>query len=426
VAEGYVKTEQVGYTSDMTTVLSTKALSGVYSSYSQNTSHIRVSGMNSLNGVKNPKWRSQVRLGQNATTPCSGTLYEFEPSFITAGYSYSSKVTPNVVTEGEWYGHQPMNLPASQIAPASIVTEVHNRCIRKFISACESARSSVEAGQDFGEYKQTIEGMIRPMSSMRKTITDHYERLSKANRRFRAWDVPSRTKALADSYLEWTFGVKPLALDIADAYAGLKMRHNRMTNIQPVSAKASGYFAGTNQSFNTAGQALNVLGNKQSVSVYKERMKGGYKIGLVNGSLPVLAVLQMQTLADFEVTAWDLLPYSFLIDYFANIGDIIHAATFCAFNLAWGVDTTRTSTTDTYQYHDAFDPVSPSNNIIRTRFCYGGNSIGRVTSFTRNALTPAQLIPEFRISIPTSAKPWVNIAALVLGGSLPLVPFFKR
>jgi len=426
MSEIYSKSENVGYTSDMTTVIGSRTRGGSNLTYSSTPTLVTIKSQNTLAGFKNPKWRDQVRNNMPATTHCDGVAYTFDPVFLTAEYSYYSKATPSVESFGEWFGHHPMNLPVLQSTPASVVTEVHNRCIRKFISACEATRSSVEAGQDFGEWKQTIESMIRPMSSARKTIVDHYERLSKASRRYRAWDVPSRTKALADSYLEWTFGFKPLAIDIAQGYEGLRTRFRHMTNIVPVSAGATATHTGSNTFFTVGGQSLNVTGTKKSVSKYQERMKGGYRVGLQpDGSLLPVDVLQIRTLDDFKITAWDLLPYSFLIDYFTNIGDIIHASTAVSANVVWGNSTSRRQTIDTYQYKAIPQFIgSPATTVITSNICRSGDSISSVTSFTRDVLTPAQLIPEFRFSLPTSAKPWINIAALVLSGGR-LCPFFK-
>jgi hypothetical protein len=430
MAEIYQKILNGGYSWDNVLVQETRDRSGHVNSHTESRVHSRSAATNTLTGVKNPFWRKQVSLGQNATTHCSGTMFSWEYAWLTAGYDFYLKSSPEAVTRREWYGYQAINAPVLSSVPGSIVTEVHNRCIRKFLTACENARSSVEAGQDLGEWKQSIESLVRPLSSARRTIVDHYERLRKASRRYRAWDVPSRTKALADSYLEWTFGFKPLISDIAQGYVGLQNRFNRMSNIQPVSAQASADYSGSVVSHNEANETTlsSLRGNLKSVSNYKERMKGGYRLGLqADGRLLPLDVLQLRTLDDFKVTAWDLLPYSFLIDYFTNVGDIIHASCATRYNLAWGVQTTRQRTRDEYSY--ILDDVSkafPPPIVLIDNWLQGGRASGEVVSFVRNVLTPSSLIPEFRFTIPTSAKPWVNIAALILGSSKPLVPFFTE
>lgn len=427
MSEIYQKTTNVGYTSESLTTTGSRLRNGTITSSSPSHVAVRISDVDTLDGVKNPFWRKQIATGANATTHCTGKRLTVDNAWLDAGYSYYSPATPLTESWATWYGYHPVTLPVIGNPPASVVTEVHNRCIRKFLTACENSRSSVEVGQDLGEYKQTIEGLIRPMSSMRKTIVDHYERLTKASRRYRAWDVPSRTAALADSYLEWTFGMKPLLSDVAAGYVGLQNAYRHFSNIQPVSAHARGSYNGSNVVANLSGQLSSVRGNKKSVSYYSERMKGGYRVGLqADGRLLPLDVLQLRTLDDFKVTAWDLLPYSFLIDYFTNVGDIIHASCATRFNLAWGVQTSRTYIEEEISYNVLPDPKSVFGNVVMTsNWCRGGNSSVTSTTFVRNAITPASLIPEFRFQLPTSAKPWENIAALLPGVFRKLCPFFK-
>jgi hypothetical protein len=148
---------------------------------------------------------------------------------------------------------------------------------------------------------------------------------------------------------------------------------------------------------------------------------------LVAGSLPALDVLQMNSLQDFEVTAWDLLPYSFLVDYFTNIGDIIHASTFTAYNLDWGVQTSRTRIESTYSFNAIPDFLHNPAIVYTENWCKGGNSSISSTTFVRNSITAASLIPEFRVSLPTSAKPWENIGALLVSRYADkLVPFYNK
>lgn len=424
MSETYVKSTNVGYSSGMTSVNSSQDPSGQYTFYSATQDSIsRISGVNSLNGVKNPYWKTQIARGQNATTNCSGTFYSFKTDFLTTGHFYRSPISSQSVTGREWYGHPPINLPVVGIPSGSVVTEITNRAIRKFLTSCSDARSSVEAGQDFGEWRETVESLVRPMHSMKSLLEGHYSRLTKAKKVHRG-DTPSLKKALADSYLEFVFGWNPLAHDVIDAVKGLTDRERSMPQA-PVSGGASKDFSGSNTPYNPTGLLSSVRCNKKSVSSYYVGFKGVIRLNLVNGRIPVRDVLQLNTVQDFVCTAWDLLPYSFLVDYFVNIHDIFQAATFCYSDLIWAKKLVRSDTTETYVYTGSGpDPVSPPVGITTSRFCYGGNSEGRVTNFTRSVAVPSDLIPRVRFSIPTSIKPWANIAALVLGGSLPLVPFF--
>jgi hypothetical protein len=424
MSEDYTKSTNVAYASSMWTVNKSQAPSGVYNSYSETkNSPSRISGVNSLVGKKNPSWWDQIKNGQNATTLCTGNFYSFKVDYLSAGFSYRSPINSQVVTGSEWFGHPPITLPVLSVAPGSIKTEITNRAIRKFLQSCQDARSSVEAGQDFGEWRQTIESMLRPMHSMKRLIEGHYGRLSKAKRVYRR-DIPSLKKAAADSYLEFVFGWNPLAHDIIDAVKGLTDRSRDMP-VAPVKGGAYKEYAGSNTPYNPTGLLSTLRCNKKSVSSYLVSFKGVIRLNLVNGKIPVRDVLQLSTVQDFVLTGWDLLPYSFLVDYFVNIHEIFQAATFCYSDLIWAKKLIRQETVEAYAYTDSGpDPVSPPVGLSSGRFCYGGNSEGKVTSFDRSVAIPTDFTPRLRFSVPTSIKPWANIAALVIGGSLPLRPLF--
>jgi hypothetical protein len=384
-----------------------------------------LSRVNSLTGVKNPMWRSEILRGVGATTQCSGLNFTFEDQFVTQGFSGDLGPPTHITQVFELYGRIGYAAPTTTDTPsASTVAAVSNRCIRKFLDSVESARSSVEAGQDLGEYKESIESMIHPMNSMKELITGYFSKLRKAKKQYGNNRI-SLIKALADSYLEFTFGWNPLAIDVANAYAGLQNR-SRFSPTVPVSASASEQFAGVNQRQLGSGNLQTTKCNFRTQSRYTIRYKGAVKVRLEDGNVPVLDVLRLSTVRDFVVTAWDLLPYSFIVDYFVNVGDVISGVTFPFADLAWGNKTVRTETKWFYTMLDDSSVTAATFGFQKFlgRFTYGGNSKYSVTSFSRSALVPSDLVPRLRISIPVSSKPWENIAALLASSRKGLVPFF--
>lgn len=380
-----------------------------------------------FSGSENPRWKSIIRSGGNAGTPAGGTRYSQSLGYVYDQVTWKT-FPPNGITEGgkdENWG-VPSTMDPSYLKSPSVadIISVENRAISKFLSACDSARSSVEVGQDLGELKETLNGLINPLGSLRKHVLGYFDKLKKVRRSTKRDHLP---KVLADTYLEWTFGWKPLASDIADAYSGLKHRKD-IYPTYPVAASAETFYDGSVDPYTLWHSPFSIythFGNVQSTARYQTRYKGVVRTGSVNGSIGIAQVLQLD-LPHFVPTIWDLLPYSFIADYFANIGDIINAYSFVSSNLAWVVKTTRNQCVREYAPDFRLHlNVDPEQTIVLNQNCGAARSKFSFTQFTRTIPEPSSLVPTFQFKLPHSHKPWENLGAIMVSRSKSLVPFTK-
>lgn len=386
------------------------------------------SGMNVLSGVTNPRWRDQVRNVVDATTPLSGTLYSFSQDWVSAERTLFAPQGGFAVNRQrvEHFGHVSVPNYGSYTADSSKITQIENRAIRRFLEKLDSTLSSVELGQDLGEYKETIHGITKPVQSLRHHVLSYFDSIKKLKRSYQTGD-PGLMKAVSDTYLEWTFGWKPIASDIADTIVGLQNR-SRHFAVVPIHASAHddfspteifGYGNADNYSF------MRHRYHDISRSSYKVTYQGVVRTGVVNGTIPVHKVLQLD-LPHFIPTVWDLIPYSFVVDYFVNVGDIIRALSACTNRIAWAKKTTRS----TYRIDRDFQVESFSS--VPTGFqeesCRpaGGRSFLERTDVVRSSISPSlQLLPEVQFTLPTSSKPWENMGFLIANRISKLVPLVK-
>jgi hypothetical protein len=394
---------------------------GTVSSFERQTVTSKTA-LDTLDGVKNPYWRSIIRAGGNATTGATGTRYKGQPPFITAIID-ATHFSGTLTQHAEVFGNPAVaSYPTPDIGlPSDVVTRVTNRALSKFIADCNSKRSSIEAGQDLGELKQSIEAILNPLGSLRQHVLGYFSSVKKLKRSIK--HVPSLKKALADTYLEWTFGWNPLVSDIAQGYVGLQNANNVFPTY-PVNGHATESFNGTNSIVNSGNAALDVYLAVKSVGQFSVRYKGSMRTGSVGGQVSSAQVLQLQ-LPDFLPTAWDLLPYSFIADYFVNIGDIVSAVAFRTSDLAWLCKTVRTSTTRTIGPLLCKSAYQPPQYTVNTEFIGGGSSSLTGTLFQRSAPEPSSLIPTLQFNLPLRSKPWVNMGAIMASSTRGLVPLWK-
>lgn len=402
--------------------------SGVADSVQHLNSGMLHIGDNSFSGSTNPFWKDQVRNVKDATTSASGVVYDVTNPWVSAQAAFRDHF--NVLIKTEIAGYPSFGTPTFLSPSASDMSKTDDRAKVKFLERLDSVLSSVELGQDLGEYKETVHGITNPLGQMRKQVLSYLDSVAKLKRGYKK-DAPGLLKALADSYLEWTFGWKPLSLDIADAIVGLQNRA-RHYNVVPIQAGCRNVVsATTSRSGPTPLDSFSLIDlstNVRSQTTYTVRYKGVVLRKLQNSTIPVNEVLQLD-LPHFIPTVWDLIPYSFIVDYFTNVGDVIRAYSARTQYIAWCCKTTRTEMK--YEKYSSYTPSLASHPAstgqweqVRTD---GQTSRAIKTSFTRGSVDPqTALRPALHFEMPNSEKPWINIAAILASRISHLVPLIGR
>jgi hypothetical protein len=395
---------------------------------------------NHVDGIPNPNWRWQVARGFPATTPCSG--YEFsvdELPYISAAIEVtlgSFAQQNRLVRLCTYTGN-----PSPWIAYAGIQTnnvdtnslnQVTARVDSEFLEKAKSAISSFQSGQDIVELHQTLEAIIRPMSSLRKHISTYFQDLKKIKGRFQKIRNPRKrglalSKALSDSYLEWTFGWKPLSLDV---FAGIETLEKTTSNFSPIKVQSFAKIRYAGSLVEIPGNFIQsyLLGKMSVTSDYSIRLQGAVNAAY-RGTQPTMQQELQLLPEDFAPTLWNVLPYSFVIDYFLNVGDIVDAYSFPFAALDWCNRSTRDITKCVIQFTCDFERArkewTPTlGYTINRHECSGSNYATSSKLFTRSSLTASDLVPPLVIHLPPlSSKPWQNIAALVLGQKKLVTPF---
>jgi hypothetical protein len=132
-------------------------------------------------------------------------------------------------------------------------------------------------------------------------------------------------------------------------------------------------------------------------------------MGSPRGNLETFGLLPK----NFLPTAWELIPYSFLVDYFTNISTIIDAWSFINGNLAWAYKTERSE----IRTHNKFAGLSVDSPGKIASFNVGDTVWVERTVQRRNL---SSLIPNFGFRLPGfGSRKALNIATLVHQGYVP-------
>lgn len=396
------------------------------SSTTSNPLRVIVNLSDSRAGSDLPRWRDIIRNGGNATTNFSGTAFSDDFDSYTTATCDVQTINPSTRKTGYYHykfdGGINSNTPPSILAvPSSISADVRNRCIRKFLDSIDSAQSSFEAGQDLGEYKETVRSIQHPLGPLKDKILSYLSSLEKVKRSRRKPE--SLAKTLADTYLEYHFGWQPLVNDVASAIADCG--RFRFPTI-PIRASAKATFSSVDSVDSNTFLGVQFLRKVRTTSTYQVRYKGAVRVKnlLPDGRLPILQSLQL-TPDKWLPTAWDLLPYSWMADYFINIGEVIRGFSALSSDIAWGCVTTRNRTTSQFaEWVPSWPSFSPFVVQSMVHSCFGGSGSLWASSVNRSPFTSADLIPSLQFRLPTSKYAFANMGAILIQRSRRLVPFF--
>lgn len=382
-------------------------------------------------GSEDPDWKQKVRDGVDAT----GGLTAQKMELI---YSLSPKVLlvdkgPNgiwaldpLITEVSGRIAEPAIINWNVNDYTSILGSVDNRALVKLYQDIQARDTAASGGTFLGELRETIKMIRKPAEAFRKGLDAYMNDVKdivrgkvRITRRFNKYKEISKT--LSGLWLEYAFGWKPLVQDIAD----LASVFGRNSDMFARRSHARGHaykeeLISTLQNDITFSNTL--VFNRPEKHIKSVRVI--YRAGLEStptapfGSFERLTELAGFRWNQFVPTVWNLLPYSFLVDYFTNIGDVLECTAVDRRAIKW---VNRTVIYRRYKYVETYVNQYESTKSRPQYRTVSGNGYGyALSSFSRveRASTGVRFPTlEFRMPAVDSAK-WINIAALIVQGKV--------
>jgi hypothetical protein len=369
-------------------------------------------------------WKRRIRERVSATTSMSVQVYKIEQhhdGFAERKYRRKSngKVAFHVQLSGCLGA-----ISNSVASPTSVdQTRVHNLVLGKFIAQATSAKTQLQSlvvAGEFGETAKLIRNLLHAAHGRNFAFLGDLQKIFKSSKRHRtrAKRLNYAKNTVANNYLEYAFGVIPLFNDIQGAaLAASKIISNDRLPSLPIRAtgRDSGIGLSPIISTNTFGGSLSVTRTYSTTDSFSERLYGAVLVrNNWNGAFASLGL----DLASWVPSIYELLPYSFLVDYFTNFGGIVEALAFNRADVAWinkGTSLERTLKLESIELSDP--PLGPLSNFYgEVRVLHPGTPF----SVTRRSLSrepfTGSLIPSLEFRIPGLGMKWLNMAALIAQG----------
>lgn len=381
-----------------------------------------------LHGHDTPGWRWAISHGGAPFGDLIANRVE-----LTASHAHHyMAVLPIYFVNGEWRqmyivgetatGFSNCLLPFSYGAPS---LSAINSAKAKYVQKATNIHRAVQGGVVFGELKETIHMIHGAASLLGGGITSYFGVLKKARRSLRNASKTTKLEFLRNQYLTYTYGWGPLVSDIksgAEALARYRLQRPERT---PVRANASEEKQISKTQWGGTIGSLGFGCRNQVTDLTDCVIYGAYDTSVPESSHPF--DLSGLGLRDFIPTIWELIPYSFLVDYFTNIGTIISAYSYVNTGVVYSGMTTKVTRTCRATDYDAqltnipvsVNPLDPHNGVIES-FSTGENAW---VSMTIHRIKNPDLTPSFQVSLGgLSPRRILNIVAL-LPNFRKLTPF---
>lgn len=396
----------------------------------------------SRSGVDVPGYRKLIRTGQNAGSPYSvDRVIELDRtplSFVhSEGYFGSNPLTllQTDVYSFNGYPAYLYNQGASNFAHlAAISTSAEAEALNRLYSSIRKDAYDLNGLLFVGELREAIHMLRHPLDSASKAVSSYMETLKfTRNRAGRLRQRKSETrensikrkldvvrKSISGSWLELQFGLKPL---ISDAKEIVEATHHALSapaRKSRVRAKSPAVEIADKTHLYYHPQQCLIANRRTSKRTHSSVM---YVAGLshtLDGPGNLIASMRERlgfNIQNFVPTIYELIPYSFLIDYFVNLGDIVSASCTDTSAVRWISKTERQDT-----YIDIFEDVAPFDGQPWTNGSYHPLSVTGTCSgyrkyrhVTVNRTIPSSLpLPPVVVSMPgIDSTKWLNMGALL-------------
>jgi len=361
-------------------------------------------------------WRRSIAQGLEVTSRIDGSQYDIQNrqfKFLqmdtivdSAGLDYG---VGHVGATGDALAYA--DTPS---APSTSLDRANNQALSSLAQKINAAQHALQGGTVIGELRETL-GMIRhPGQAIYRGVGQYLGGLKKVVKGT-APRSRKRIDVVAESWLEYSFGWKPLFNDVRDGMKALsQIRNGRMPRktVTATGTDSAGPNEPTLRSDNYGPVKIRYQVGQYSKSSVKYTSSVMVKTPDDRGGIAQILGLD---LPNFIPTLWELIPYSFLVDYFTNVGDIIQAQSNPTATVNWTVKGTCVEATCKVDVPRC--DITPSGNPYATRSTLAWQPVSGA-GVTRRLVTRdsymGSLVPNLQFQIPGFGLKWLNLGSLAV------------
>lgn len=353
-------------------------------------------------------WKQRVQNHESATTDFSGLIETAKVKANSGVKVVADIAAPNGERVYKVDGHlsavqYPMAFHGTFISDAA----AYDQAISKALKQIHKEMTAFSGGVFLGEAGEALKMLSSPAKALRNALKETYlDRI----KREKGQSQDRWKRAISQTWLEGCFGWLPFVNDLRDASTAW----NKLNDRKERYAKIKGVGREDDVLIYLSEDLWAPYANFYWISSVKEY--AGARV-IVRGEVRARAEMTpMDKLSlfglspgEFIPTAWELLPWSFLIDYFSNIGDVLENGVTDTRNVTW-------AQTSRINYLRKEVITWTSSNIPQNADALRlGGSRGQVV-YQRKTVGRTkenfEKLPSLRFELPSLPRQHANILAL--------------
>lgn len=386
-----------------------------------------------LDGYKFPAWEQYVAAGLNATTPLAAYRERFK---WTPGVAEARRKPDlcKIAQAGTIVHYDTVGMTGSPIRPSpdpryahadwdSLTAVADNKARVAFLEDCRQAETLFEGLVWLGELPETLAFIRSGWRTLARKLTGWGNQTQRDIRKIRrqnskaspAASVRALAEFLGNSWLTVQFALKPVVNDIANASATL-LEYGNPKNASRVEGFGKAELTTTSIRRTTSASGLYLDSPEDIRRTVKVTYLGAWDNAHATlagqpatfGWDPVTWGLQLDRLVP---SIYELIPYSWLVDYFVNFGDMVNALSTRTYNVKWVQRTEIRETVAVVKDGRYFTPYPQTDEVLP-------GSVPPTWTWTRKYVTRAEhlgdLYPTLMLQLPgLTSQRWLNVAALL-------------
>lgn len=361
-----------------------------------------------FHGASPSNWQQVIANGGSATSPLSGYRRTCEMEPASWSYHWEPFEYPNMYYG---FGDGPLfaNFMASVSVPSDDAEPIADQMAReKFLSSYLEKRGSWRGANFVAEIGDTIHMLRHPISTLFNSTVEFADRVRRIRNLWRH-ARHAYAQRLGELWLSYSFGWKPLFEDIKDVNNALESLTNKHDSII-----VHGYGKNESCSFtpNIPIAAPVGFAGRSWICERKDISRSEVKYYGALIARPNIAEAIADNFGfnpqDIIPAIWEAIPWSFFVDYFVNVQEVLDSYHYVDANFGWinvGVRNTNVRSIGGLQ------PTGPNPDVGIHNQISGGSATAASIAVKRGSSSVPY--PGFRFKIPgLDSTKWYNIAAL--------------